>query len=186
MTNSLEKIGGKTYNLQSREERIEYGIKKWEKMICGMAAKYKSTISDYDDIIQEAMLLIVNAADHWAPERGTFGTFSHECIKNGIMDVFSRNLHAVVVPSGSLKQAKEDGIRTVRIHDDIADESGDVFELFDLHDTIETFDHFRVGKMYFIEKLTMAEIADMTGISRSRIGRIILKMKQIIKNRLEQ
>ncbi len=177
---------GRTYDLHNRQERISFGMAKWEKMIHGMAAKHRNSVLGYEDFVQEANLIIINAADRWIADRGAFDTFCYECIKNGLIDASTRTRHAVSVPSGSFKLAGgEGGIRTTRLNEEIPDESGDAYEVIDIVDTIHNFDHFRVGQMYFVEKRTMEEISEMTGISRSKVGRMITQMKNLIQKRLE-
>lgn len=180
------KFADETYDLHDREQRIEYGMKKWEKMIHGLACKYQNSVSGYDDFVQEALLIIIKAADGWIPERGNFHTFLFECIKNGIIDTSTRTRHAVSVPSGSFKLANgEHGMRTIRLNEDLPDESGNVYEHIDICDTIDNFDKYRVGNMYFVEHRTMGEISKFTGISVSTLHRMITEMRRLIQTRLQ-
>lgn len=177
-------LEGEVFNLKNREQRIEYGQKKWNRMIRKEASKYKNPVCSYEDFVQEAILMIINAADKWVPTRGKFDTFVYECIKNRLMDVSTRSKYAMSIPSGSIHLSGPEQ-KTIRIREDeIPDTRFNAFENIDICDTIERFDHFRIGKMYFVESFTMKEISESTGISLSKIHRVINDMRRLLKSRL--
>jgi RNA polymerase sigma factor (sigma-70 family) len=182
-------FGGEVYDLSDRNDRIAYAIKKWTPRMNKLAAAFSNPICDRDDLVQEAKLKIVNAADKWDPEHdsGTaWESYAFTAIKNAILEAATRNNYAMTIPSGSVGGLKNKKLlRTAKLTDDLPDERGDPREFLDIVDTLETFDHYRVGHMYFIERRTMHEIAELTNISRSKVARYITRMKELLRARLE-
>ena len=191
MTTTIEQryvgqVGTKIYDLHDRNERIEFVSKKWEKYICNMASKFRNSVSGYDDFLQEANLLIIKASDNWDPNRSKarFETYAFTCIRNGLIDFSTRTKGAVSVPSGSM-QLEESKFKTLRLNENILDESTkNSIEYTDLLDIIESFEHFRIAKLYFIQRFTLEEIAKEIGESRSTVHRKIQEMKNELKDKL--
>lgn len=181
-------FNGETYDLSDRKQRIEYAIEKWTPRMNKLAIAFSNPVCDKEDLVQEAKMKIVKAADHWNPnhESGTeWATYAFTAIKNAIIEAATRNSYAMSIPSGSIEAVNTSQYRAARLHDDVPDDRGDPKEFLDIIDTLEEFDHFRVGQMYFVERRTMEEIADMTDISRSKVARIISRMKELLRSRLE-
>lgn len=181
---------GKTFDLSDRDQRIEYGIEKLTPKIHGLARLYSNTISEKEDFVQEAFLKIVevNEAEAWDPNRAdaaSYVTYLYTCIKNVMLDVAFRDKFAMSVPSGSIKSVKNQyRIRGISLTEDLPDERGDAYEHIDLHDTLESFDHCRIGEMHFQERRTMKEIAAITGFSVSKVSRTINRIRELLQSRL--
>lgn len=181
---------GRQFDLSDRDQRIEYGIEMLTPKIRGLARLYKNTISQEEDFVQEAMLKIVqvNNDNIWNPEKkgaASYTTFLYKCIQNALLDVAFRDKFAMSVPSGSIKSVKsQNRIRGISLSEDLPDERGNVYEHIDLHDTLENFDHCRIGEMYFQERRTMKEIAQITGFSVSKVSRIINRIQELLQSRL--
>lgn len=181
-----KKIDDQIFNLKNINERIEFAQKKWEKYICNFASKHKNAVCGYEDFIQEANLIIVKSAKTWDPQKSSasFENYTYTCLHNGLIDASTRSGNAVVVPSGSLKIAD---VKSSRLTSDIEDIRGNTFEYIDLVDIISSLDFTRreVGKMYFIEKKTIIEIAKKLGESKSSIHRRVNSLKKILRNKLD-
>jgi RNA polymerase sigma factor (sigma-70 family) len=181
----IGQIQSEIFDLHERDQRIEFARLKWEKYISNVASKFRNSVSGYDDFLQEANFLIIKAADAWNPTRSEarFETYAYTCIRNGLIDFSTRTKGAVSIPSGSLK-LDESNVKTVRLNDEIEDQRNDVFAYADIIDTIESFDHVRIGIMYFVEKRTLEEIAELVGESRSTVHRRVQDMKTLIRSKV--
>ncbi len=173
---------------KTRNERIEYQIKKLTPKIYGLAREYSNSVSEIDDLVQEAMLKIVQVdnAEMWDPNReASYSTYLYTCVKNALYDIAIRDKYAMNIPSGSIKSVKNPWhMRGVPINEDLPDRRSNVYEFIDLRDTLENFDHCRIGEMYFQERRTMKEIAGITGFSVSKVSRIIKAIQELLQSRL--
>lgn len=175
------------FDLDDREQRIDYAIKRWTPMINNMAGKFRNPVCDKEDLAQEARLRVVHAADLWNPDHdsGTsWETYAFRAIKNAIIDAAVRSSYAMAIPSGSMSSVNLNAMRAAKLTDEVPDDRGDPYEFLDLLDTLEEFDHYRVGELYFVERRTINEISELTGISRSKVGRTISRMKELLQARL--
>lgn len=175
------------FDLEDREQRIDYAIKRWSPMINSMAYRFSNPVCDKDDLVQEAKLRVVHAADLWNPDHSSgtsWETYVFRAIKNAIIDAAVRNNYAMAIPSGSMSSVNLNAMRAAKLTDEVPDDRGDPREFMEIIDTLEEFDHYRVGEMYFVERRTIKEISELTDISRSTVARIISRMKELLRTRL--
>jgi RNA polymerase sigma factor (sigma-70 family) len=176
--------------MSNRDERIEYGIQKLTPKIMGLARQYSNSVSEIDDLVQEAILKIIEVNDDnmWDPNRegaASYTTYLYTCVKNAIFDIALRDKYAMSIPSGSIKSVKNTkNMRGVSLSDDLPDNRSNAYELIDIQDTVDNFDHHRIGAMYFQERRTMKEISDMTGFSVAKVSRIVKNIQGLLQNRL--
>lgn len=184
MTKHEEEFEGIVYPLNTRDERITFGIKKWSGYIKGFANRFKNPVSGFEDFVQEANLIIINASDSWDPEKGKFSTYVRTCLHTRLIDFSTRNRGAVSIPSGSIKP---DGAKNIRVSlsEDALPEIHDPIEYADWMDELESFEHFSIGYMYLVEGRTLEEISEATGIPASTAQRRISEMRNLIAEKIK-
>jgi len=181
-------FAGNEYDLEDRDQRIDFGFKRWNPMMQNMASRLSNSVCDKDDLMQEAYMKIIRSADKWDPNRpdaATFETYIFSAIRNGIIEAAQRSRFAMSIPSGSIGSVDNvDTLKSRRLDVDIPDDRGDPNNFMDICDAIEQFDHYRIAQMYFIEKRTIQEISSMIGSSRSSVARKLCSIKSMLKNKL--
>lgn len=64
-----------------------------------LARKYFKGAIELDDLLQEAFIGLVEAADRWEPERGAFSTCAYVWMNSRLLLASKRHYHAVYVPN---------------------------------------------------------------------------------------
>jgi len=68
-------------------------------LVYGIASRYKSNNIDTDDIIQEGMIGLINAAEKFDGSKGNeFSTYACSCIKNQIVNYIRKNSGLIALP----------------------------------------------------------------------------------------
>jgi RNA polymerase sigma factor (sigma-70 family) len=140
----------------------EDDIKKIMK-ICGpLITKkyryYKNTILSREDLINEAVLEILQKIHRWNPKKSDLKVFLDNIILNRFKELKRKN-NTIIDIRNRITYSPEENIifsETLKIHDDPRG----------------------IGYKYFVEEKTYKEISDEIGISIGTISKIINKIRK--------
>lgn len=90
-------------------QSVEMGelIYRYTRIIRIKASRYKKSVADSEDLVQEGLLALIKAVKAYSPEKGGFAAFANVCIENGMKNF--------IIKSGSkfIKQDDYDFDQTI-------------------------------------------------------------------------
>ena len=179
----------------SKNERNEL-VTKHMGLATHFASRFQASRMEYDDLVQEAYLGIIDAADRFDPARGKFSTYARWHIMKRIMDAIHNRNEIVRTPRrrpthicGSLKEGG------VYLMEDDAPEPLAVMEQDELvggvNDCIKQLPNreaivIRLRHGINTPKLTLREVGDIFGVSPERVRQIQNAAEEKLRDFLEQ
>jgi RNA polymerase sigma factor (sigma-70 family) len=167
----------------SKQNLINSQIEQWRSYIYKLAYYHQNTISDVEDLRQEATAAIIEAVETWDPKKGSLDRWAGAIIHNRVLAKAFTTSFPTTLPSGSFLSVldKKTFDKRTNIEDHVklipdSKISHKIHEL-EIRDAIDVFDRDEIGKRYFLEGETYEEISRNTGISASTISRHISNLR---------
>ncbi len=150
-----------------------------------IAKRYRNTGYEYDDLVQEGMIGLMEAAEKFDPERGCrFSALAGVCIENSIrMYLRSQRKHGHCTLSLD-QEVCEGGGRLEELVGFREDGLEDIWKRDLLARAIRTLapEERELVRMHYFDGLTQAEIARQCGIGQpmihKRLKKILAKMRR--------
>lgn len=208
----LSEIPEKTEKLNEYEQRL---VKSNIRLVIYLSLQYSTNVLPIEDLVQEGILGLINAASKYDPEKGNrFSTYAWTSIKRRIYRAIQLNQNLIYWPPGRLKElipANRSGdqthlkvgerktlLVTRRELDQEAEQMSpqETLELNELQEAIEVALN-QIGerelrilrKRYRFEGMqdyTLEELGDQEGVSGERIRQILMRARKKLKRILPE
>lgn len=83
-----EQLASVGFNADSGEKTAEL-ISRYSSMVFAAAAKYAG-LADYEELVSDGMVALLNAISHYDESKGSFKSFAAVCISNGMKNTTDR------------------------------------------------------------------------------------------------
>lgn len=146
------------------------------KLVHYLINKYYSTYSNNEDVIQEGMVGLCYAAEHFDESRGKFSTYASKCILNNIRSYFRKNAKHNNVLSLDYEVNNDDG-DIVSFSDLIVGEKDVDLSNLNFYKFYETIDF---GDRYIVDNIatkSTSEIAKDLEISPQLVSKRLRKLR---------
>lgn len=158
-------------------------VKLYKPIVISVATSFSRTLWNYelDDLISIGLGVLVNCYDKYDETQGTkFTTFLYGCLKRTYLTMSYKNRHkGRYRVHRSLDESLVDGdpLHEVLGYNPHLDNGCMIDNIMTIVSKMNQ-QYQSVFKRYFIDNLTMVEIAGEMGVSKQRIGQIITSIKK--------